>query len=58
MLVLLLCVAVKHSDNEHFIETILSFPDDVQYDLKYYIEATLEQLDNGRLSSGDFILGG
>lgn len=58
MLVLLLCVAVKHSDNEHFIGTILSFPDDVQYDLKYFIEATLEQLDNGGLSSGDFILGG
>ena len=57
VLVLLLCMAVKHSENENFIGAILSFPDDVQYDLKYFIEATLEQIDNGGLSLGDFILG-
>ena len=55
---LLLCMTVKQSDNEHFIETILSFPDGVQHDLKYFIEATLEQIDNGVLCSGDIILGG
>ena len=54
---LLLCMAVKHSENETFIEAILSLPDDVQFDLKFFIEATLEQIDNGRLSSGDFRLG-
>ena len=58
LLVLLLCMAVKQSDNEHFIETILCFPDDVQHNLRYFIEATLEQIDNGVLCSGDIILGG
>lgn len=54
---LLLCMAVKHSDNEHFIEAILSLSDDVQFDLKYFIESTLEQIDNGKFSSGGFTLG-
>lgn len=50
-------MAVKQSENENFIETIRSLPDDVQFDLKYFIEVTLEQVDSGRLSSGDFVLG-
>ena len=44
------------SDNKPFIEAILYFPEDVQYDLKYFIEATLEQMANGVLCSGDIIL--
>ena len=55
---LLLCMAVKQSENENFIEMILSLPNDVQFDLKYFIETTMEQIDNGNLSSGDFALGG
>ena len=54
---LLLCMAVKHGENESFIEAILSLPDDVQFGLKYFIETGLEQIDNGRLFSGDFVLG-
>lgn len=50
-------MAVKHSNNENFIATILSLPDDVQFDLKFFIETTLEQVDSGKIASGDFILG-
>ena len=48
---LLLCMAVKQSET-------FCFPDDVQRNLRYFIEATLEQIDNGVLCSGDIILGG
>ena len=54
---LLLCVAVKHSENEKFIEAILSLPDDVQFDLKYFIESTLDQIDSGKITSGGLTLG-
>ena len=54
---LLLCMAVKHSDNENFIDAVLSLLDDVQFDLKYFIEGTLEQVDNGTFALEDFILG-
>lgn len=53
---LLLCAAVKHSKNENFIEAIRSLPDNVQFDLKYFIEATLGQIDNGGFVSGAFVL--
>ena len=53
----MLCAAVKYSENGSFIEAIRSLPESVQFDLKYFIETTLEQVDNGNLSSGVFTLG-
>ena len=50
-------MAVKHSENENFIEAILTFPNDVKFDLKYFIETAMEQIDSGGLTSGDFVLG-
>jgi len=57
VLVLMLCAAVKCSENGSFIEAIRSLPENVQFDLKEFIETTLEQVDNGNLSSGVFTLG-
>lgn len=54
---LLLCMAVKHNENENFIEAIRLLPDNVQFDLKYFIETTLDQIDAGGFASGVFILG-
>ena len=54
---LILCAAVKYSENGLFIEAIRSLPESVQFDLKDFIEVTLEQVDNGSLLSGVFTLG-
>jgi len=50
-------MTVKHNKNETFIEVIRSLPDNVQFDLKYFIETTLDQIDAGGFASGVFILG-
>jgi len=54
--VLMLCAAVKCSENKSFIEAIQSLPENVQFDLKDFIETALEQVDNGSLSLGVFTL--
>ena len=54
---LILCAAVKYSENGLFIEAIRSLPESVQFDLKDFIEVALEQVDNGSLLSGVFTLG-